>query len=78
MTRQTALKMMKRRMLEASLPEKISSHSFRRTGITMYLRNGGDLEMAAGITGHEPTPITQRYNRVSDELSLDKIERIHI
>ena len=48
------------------------------TGITEYLRNGGDLEVAARIAGHESTRTTQLYNRVQEEISLDEIERIHI
>ena len=78
MTRQTALKMIKRRVRYAGLPHEITNHSFRGTGITEYLRNGGDLEIAARIAGHESTRTTQLYNRTHEELSLDEIERIHI
>ena len=78
MTRQTALKMIKRRARDAGLPDEISNHSFRGTGITEYLRNGGDLEIAARIAGHESTRTTQLYNRTQEELSLNEIERIHI
>ena len=78
MTRQTALKMIKRRAHNAGLPHEITNHSFRGTGITEYLRNGGDLEIAARIAGHESTRTTQLYNRTHEELSLDEIERIHI
>ena len=78
MTRQTALKMIKRRARDVGLPDEISAHTFRGTGITEYLRNGGDLEIAARIAGHESTRTTQLYNRVHEELSLDEIERIHI
>ena len=78
MTRQTALKRIKRRVRDAGLPDEISAHTFRGTGITEYLRNGGDLEIAARIAGHESTRTTQLYNRVHEELSLDEIERIHI
>ena len=78
MTRQTTIKMVKRRALSVGLPSEISNHSFRGTGITEYLRNGGDLEVAARIAGHESTRTTQLYNRVHEELSLDEIERIHI
>ena len=78
MTRQTALKMIKRRVRNAGLPHEINSHSFRGTGITEYLRNGGDPEIAARIAGHESTRTTQLYNRTHEELSLDEIERIHI
>ena len=51
---------------------------FRGTGITEYLRNGGDLEVAAWIAGHESTRTTQLYNQIHEEISLDEIERIHI
>ena len=78
MTRATALKMIKRRARSASLPREICAHSFRGTGITEYLRNGGDLEVAARIAGHESTRTTQLYNRLPEEISLDEIERIHI
>ena len=78
MTRQTALKMIKRRVSDTGLPDEITNHSFRGTGITEYLRNGGDLEIAARIAGHESTRTTQLYNRTHEELSLDEIERIHI
>jgi integrase/recombinase XerD len=78
MTRQTAIKMIKRRVFAAGLPDEISNHSFRGTGITEFLRGGGDLDVAARIAGHESTRTTQLYNRVHEELSLDEIERIHI
>ena len=78
MTRQTALKMIKRRARNVGLPDDNHGSQFRGTGITEYLRNGGDLEIAARIAGHESTRTTQLYNRVHEELSLDEIERIHI
>ena len=78
MTRVNALKMIKRRTARAGLPREICTLSFRGTGITEYLRNGGDLEVAARIAGHESTRITQFYNRLPEEISLDEIERIHI
>ena len=78
MSRVSALKMIKRRARKAGLPAEICAHSFRGTGITEYLRNGGDLEVAARIAGHESTRTTQLYNRLQEEISLDEIERIHI
>ena len=78
MSRLSALKMIKRRARKAGLPAKICAHSFRGTGITEYLRNGGDLEVAARIAGHESTRTTQLYNRLNEEISLAEIERIHI
>jgi len=70
--------MVKRRARKAALPSRISPHSFRATGITEYMRNGGDVETAARIAGHESTRTTQLYSRVQDDVSLDEIERIHI
>ena len=78
MSRLSALKMIKRRARKVGLPAEICAHSFRGTGITEYLRNGGDLEVAARIAGHESTRTTQLYNRLPEEISLDEIERIHI
>ena len=78
MSRVSALKMIKRRARKAGLPAEICAHSFRGTGITEYLRNGGYLEVAARIAGHESTRTTQLYNRLREEISLNEIERIHI
>ena len=78
MSRATVLRMIKRRARLAGLPREICAHSFRGTGITKYLRNGDDLEVAARIAGHESMRTMQLYNRVQEEISLDKIERIHI
>ena len=78
MSRQTAIEMIKCRVLDVGLPDKISNHSFRGAGITEYLLNGGDLEIAARIAGHESTRTTQLYDRVRKELSPDEIERVHI
>ena len=78
LTRQAAIRMVKRRARQSGLPDRISPHSFRGTGITEYLRNGGELEVAARIAGHESTRTTQLYNRLQEEVSLNEIERIHI
>ena len=45
----------KRGARKASLPGEIRDHGFRGTGIIEYLRNGGDLEVAARIAAHEST-----------------------
>ena len=78
MTRATALQMIKCRARQAGLPAEICAHSFRGTGITEYLRNGGEFEVAAQIAGRESTRTTQLYNRVQEEIWFDEIERIHI
>ena len=70
--------MIKRRARREDLPAEIYAHSFRGTGITEYLRNGGDLEVAARISGYASTRTMQLYNKLPEEISLDDIERIYI
>lgn len=78
MSRTDALRMIKRRALESGLPVKIGCHTWRATGITAYLQNGGSLEHAMRIACHESARTTKLYDRTSDEVSLDEIERIRI
>lgn len=70
--------MIRRRAREAGLPANICCHTFRATGITAYLSNGGTLENAQRIAAHESPRTTKLYDRTSDEISLDEIERIQI
>jgi len=62
----------------AGIRTRIGNHTFRTTGITGYLKNGGTLEKAAMIANHASTRATQLYARRSDEISLDEVERILI
>ena len=78
MTQGDALRMTKRRAKNAGLPTSIGNHTFRATGITDYLANGGTLETAAQIAGHASTRTTQLYNRNPERISLAEIERIRI
>jgi site-specific recombinase XerD len=73
-----AYKMIRRRAYVAGISTEIACHTFRATGITEYLRNGGTIEKAAQIASHESTRTTQLYNRTDDDLTLDEIERIII
>ncbi len=76
MHRLDALAMIKRRASVIGLPSSICCHTFRATGITCYLLRGGTLEHAQRIAAHESPRTTKLYDRTSDELSLDEIERI--
>lgn len=78
MHRTDALRMIKKRANQISLPADICCHTFRATGITAYLSNGGTLEKAMHIACHESARTTKLYDRTSDEVSLDEIERIII
>ena len=70
--------MIGRRAAGAGIATKLGNHSFRATGITVYLKNGGMLEKAAAMANHASTRTTQLYDRRRDELSLDEVERIAI
>jgi site-specific recombinase XerD len=78
MDRNDALRMIKRRARAAGLPEEICCHTFRATGITAYLENGGTIEKAQRIANHESPKTTKLYDRTSDKIDLDEIERIQI
>jgi integrase/recombinase XerD len=74
--RREALAMIKRRCLAAGLGTRIGNHTFRATGITVYLENGGTIEKAQQIAAHESPRTTKLYDRTSDEITLAEIERI--
>jgi site-specific recombinase XerD len=73
-----AYAMIGRRAAAAGISTKIGNHTFRATGITAYLKNGGTLEKAAAMANHSSTRTTQLYDRRSDEVSLDEVERVAI
>ena len=71
-------RMIARRAVEAGLRTKVCCHSFRATGVTEYLRNGGKLEVAQQMANHESARTTGLYDRRNDQVSLDEVERILI
>ncbi|MFI5397690.1 MAG: tyrosine-type recombinase/integrase [Candidatus Binatia bacterium] len=73
-----AWRMIRRRAKAAGIKTKIGCHTFRATGITTYLENGGTLEHAQQIAAHESPRTTKLYDRTTDQVSLDEIERIAI
>ena len=73
-----AFQMVRRRAAAADIARAIGNHSFRATGITAYLKNGGTLEKAAVMANHTSTRTTQLYDRRSDDVSLDEVERVLI
>ena len=73
-----AYAMVQRRALAAGIGTKIGNHTFRATGISAYLKNGGTLENAAAMANHASTRTTQLYDRRRDEISLDEVERIRV
>lgn len=76
--KENAWHMVQRRAKAAGLGTHVTNHTFRATGITAYLKNGGKLEHAQAMAAHSSTRTTQLYDRRSDEVSLDEVERIGI
>ena len=78
MVQADAYAMIQRRAAKAGLATRIGNHTFRATGITAYLKNGGTLENAAAIANHASTRTTQLYDQRHDELSLGDVKRIRV
>jgi site-specific recombinase XerD len=76
MTRTDALRMIWRRAAAAGIATELGCHSFRATGITVYLKNGGLLEHAQQMAAHESARTTKLYDRRSDKITLDEVEKI--
>ena len=78
MSQPDAWRMIERRARAAGIHTRIGNHSFRATGITEYLKNGGKLEIAQQMANHESARTTGLYDRRNDQVSLDEVERIMI
>ena len=78
MKRESVFHMIRRRARDAGINTRICCHTFRASGITSYLKNGGTLERAKSMAALESTRTTQLYNRTDDGITLDEIERIQI
>lgn len=76
MTRGDVLRMVKRRLIAAGIPPVFSNHSFRATGITEFLTNGGSLEVAQQLANHADSRTTKLYDRRTTKLELQEIVRI--
>lgn len=63
---------------KCSPPSPIGCHTFRATGITAYLANGGALEHAQEMAAHESPRTTKLYDRTKERLTQDEVERIRL
>ncbi len=71
-------RMVVKRAKATGIRTQIGCHSFRATGITEYLKNGGKLEIAQQMANHESSRTTGLYDRRTDQINLDEVERIVI
>jgi len=77
LSRRNALHMVKRRAIAADLdPSRVCNHAFRATGITNYMSNGGRLDVAQEWATHADPRTTGLYDRTTDKVSLEEVERI--
>jgi len=76
--RSDAWAMVRRRARAAGIATPVCNHTFRGTGITAYLSNGGTLEKARQMAAHASTRTTQLYDRREDRVTLDEIVKINI
>ncbi|WP_294540809.1 tyrosine-type recombinase/integrase [uncultured Rhodoblastus sp.] len=73
-----AYAMIQRRAKAADISTRVGNHTFRATGVTAYLKNGGTLERAAQMANHASTRTTQLYDRRTESVTLDEVELIRI
>src|SRR5580658_2563337 len=78
MTQSDAWRMIRRRAAAADIHAPIGNHTFRATGITAYLANGGALEHAQEMAAHESPRTTKLYDRTKERLTQDEVERIRL
>jgi site-specific recombinase XerD len=71
-----AYMMIQRRARAAGITTRVGNHTFRATGMTAYLKNGGTLEKAAQMANHASTRTTQLYDRRAEAVTFDEVERI--
>jgi integrase/recombinase XerD len=76
MIRRRALDMIYRRAKQAEIATQIGCHTFRATGITIYLTNGGTLEKAQMMAAHSSPRTIKLYYRTNDVVSLDEVEKV--
>jgi site-specific recombinase XerD len=78
-SRTSALRMVKSRAETAGFdPSRVCCHTFRGTGITAYLENGGKLEVAQHLAGHADASTTKLYDRRKELVSKEEVEKIGI
>jgi integrase len=71
-------RMIRRRARAAGIMAPIGNHTFRATGITAYLGNGGALEHAQTMAAHESPRTTKLYDRTQDRLTQAEVEKIRL
>ena len=67
--------MVRRRAAGAGIETAIDRHSFRATGITGHLTNGGRIEVAQRMACHSNAKATGLYDRRADDIGAREVEK---
>jgi site-specific recombinase XerD len=78
MKQDDAWRMVRRRAVAAGILAPIGNHTFRATGITNFLENGGTLDDAQDMAAHASASTTRLYDRRKERITQEKVERIRL
>jgi site-specific recombinase XerD len=78
MNQSAAWFMVRRRAAAAGIAAAIGNHTFRATGITNFLENGGSLEHAQDMAAHASPRTTRLYDRRKEKITQAQVERIRL
>ena len=78
LTTERICELVKRRLKDAGLPERISPHSFRVAAITDLLTKGEKLEDVQYLAGHTEPRTTGLYDRRKKQVTRGIVERISV
>ena len=76
MLQSDAWRMLQRRARAAGVDARLCNHTWRASGITNFLTNGGALEMAQYMAGHADPRTTKLYDRRKQMVTQQEVERI--
>jgi site-specific recombinase XerD len=76
MTSKSICELVKRRLKDAGLPERLSPHSFRVSVVTDLLSQGIPLEEVQYLAGHAEPRTTALYDRRQKKVTRNIVERI--
>jgi site-specific recombinase XerD len=78
MAQADAWRMIRRRAAAAGIHAPIGNHTFRATGITNFLENGGSIDDAQDMAAHASPSTTRLYDRRKEQIRQDAVERIRL
>jgi integrase len=78
LNRHNAWAAIRKRARNAGFLTPVGCHTWRATGVTVYLENSGRLEHAQQMAAHESPRTTKLYDRTKDEITIGEVERIQL